>query len=1024
VTSLPSSQNALLNQLGAICETHPIAPKVLLVPRTQHGRALEDALARRREQWAGVSCRLLRHYASQLVRSVDRWNERAELPVEGTPFLIARVLQTLSAGDLPPGLPAAHQLAPTVADTIETLRRAGIEPEAVQDRAERPGAPATLQAVAICYRRYHAHLKDQGLYDDADVFRWATEQIRSGPPPVVSDAVVGICDGVDLSRRSAAFVEALQDASLQFYRLGAPTSLAPPRQTAASRFDTASLPSTGPDTPSPRGPDGPSWQFRRAVGRTAEVEAVLRDILDSDVPFDDVEVAYTDATPYLSRLADTAEEVGVPMTVGTGQPAPRTAPGRALGAFLQWIVEDFDAAVLIRMLRGGLLRVDRVREDGALPRAHEVASLLATHRYESGRRGYRKALRASIEQKDERIAKLRDKQLSTERDEQERAQIKRILSFVDDLLALAPRRTSIQDMAKNLQRFLQRYGPTDKPPDDLPEEDRTLDQAARVVLWQKLDTLTELPFSYTAPLSRAAALLRRWVEGRYVRAQHPQPGAVHVVPLESAGYGDRSNLYVVGMDGESFSAAEVEKGMLRESDRESLRGTERGALLRIANPADETLWRATRALRRQSGAVALYSRTYDVESGEERYPSPLFLRLEAEVGESEPEAPPVGLVPDTHDLPLRDADAWVATRRQRSEGAGGQTARTTLRRVYPWIITGEAARREREGETYGEHDGLLPVEEAADLDLFGGDPVSASRLETLAETPYVYFLEYVLGIEPLDEPALEDEPWLTPLRRGSILHETFEHFMRGLDGRRPSPQDADTLRALLDERIDEATARVAPRSQVEEEAARRQLRRDAMVFLRAEIDHTRAYDPEGFEVGFGMGPRRRQPQDEGRVSLTIGPRQLPLRGRIDRIDRSPSGGLAIWDYKTGRASSYEEDDPLQEGAHLQWALYAYALQSLRGESVDESGYFFPTAAEMGTRLSFRPAAYRDEVEGLIERLGALARSGSFPMTPHLPDATAWRYRGYERLVHDLRTRARVLKDKAYPDDRPAPPFLD
>jgi len=279
-------------------------------------------------------------------------------------------------------------------------------------------------------------------------------------------------------------------------------------------------------------------------------------------------------------------------------------------------------------------------------------------------------------------------------------------------------------------------------------------------------------------------------------------------------------------------------------------------------------------------------------------------------------------------------------------------------------------------------------------------------------------------VEPLDEPALTDEPWLTPLRRGSVLHATFERFMRDLDGTGPTRADEEALLEILSDQIDREVAQVAPQNQVEEEGARRQLRRDARVFLRAEAEHTREWRPDAFELGFGFGPRRRQPQDEGDVTVSIGGHRLALRGRIDRVDRGPEGALAIWDYKTGSASAYDEDDPLQEGAHLQWALYAYALAALRNEPVERSGYFFPTTKEMGTRIAFRPAAHRDEVETLLTRLRALARSGSFPMTPDAKDATAWRYRGYGRLVGDLRDRSRTLRNKSYPDDRPAPPFLD
>jgi ATP-dependent helicase/DNAse subunit B len=566
-------------------------------------------------------------------------------------------------------------------------------------------------------------------------------------------------------------------------------------------------------------------------------------------------------------------------------------------------------------------------------------------------------------------------------------------------------------------------GPVDPPPDQMAEADRSLDQAARTVLWQKLNALTDVPFEYEASGARLASLLRRWLEGQYVRAQSPSPGAVHVLPLESAGYGDRSHLYVLGMDGDTFSAAATASDGLRDGDRQALRdGTPGMVSGDDMRPADEQLWRATQALTCHDGSTTLYTRTFDVEAGEERHPAPLFLQLEATHDPSDTSSPS-GFTPEASDVMLQSSDAWLSVTGRRAEAESSHTARDLLSQEHPWIVEGQDAQAARETGTYGEHDGLLALREYPELDLAGGGPVSASRLETLAETPYIYFLRYVLGVAPLDEPALDDDPWLTPLRRGTILHATFEQFMRDMEGP-PTLDDAGHLGAVLDAEIETAAQLVAPQSEVEREAARRRLRQDAEVFLRAEIEHSQSFHPLEFELGFGMGPRRREPQDKDLVHLHLSDLRLPLRGRIDRVDRGPEGTLALWDYKTGRADRYDEDDPLESGAHLQWALYAYALEELWDEPVEQSGYFFPTAEEMGTRLSFRPGRYREDVERLVDQLNALARSGSFPMTPDARDASAWRYRGYDRLVHDLAARSRELKLKAYPEDRPLPPGVD
>ena len=53
--------------------------------------------------------------------------------------------------------------------------------------------------------------------------------------------------------------------------------------------------------------------------------------------------------------------------------------------------------------------------------------------------------------------------------------------------------------------------------------------------------------------------------------------------------------------------------------------------------------------------------------------------------------------------------------------------------------------------------------------------VSASRFESWARCPYQYFLAYVAGVAPTERP--EDEPGITPMERGSIVHRVLEHFV-------------------------------------------------------------------------------------------------------------------------------------------------------------------------------------------------------------------------------------------------------
>ena len=1050
-----------LSQLRSLCRKHPHAPKYLIVPRLQIGRALETALAREAGAWAGLRSTIPRHLASEVARPSILASGRTELPVEGIPFLVARILEQAAGAPWTDSLPAPHQVAPSIAEAVKTLRLAGTERETVREWVQSESVSETFRATAACYERFTDALRKEGLYDDADVFQWATEQVEGGYASHLKGAVVAVADGVDLPEVAYRFLEALRQTTADFYRIGTHQVETAPPQVAAHRFADAPV----PQDPEANG-EFAEAHFCRAVGRYGEVRAALRDIVNSGHALDDVEIAYGGSPAYLSLIADQAERVGVPLSLSTGLPATKTRTGQALQLFLEWVVEGFDVEVLIRMLRGGYLRLDRYLDgldldnlelvlsdyqdaEGRIPdlevqvdasevqmEPHEAATLLAARRYETGRTGYYAILGQALQEKTERAEDLEEQGLDPRSERREIKRLAVVLRVVDRLLELVPERGTIQEMAAGIRTFIETFGPVDRPPEEKPEEDRTLDEAARTVLWQRLERLTQLPFTYKARGAGLASFMTRWAGRQFVQAGHPRPGAAHVVPLESAGYSGRPHLYVVGMDSETLSTADVEDPLLQGADGQESGPSLDQVLPEDGSASDETLWRQERALARHAGPASFYTRTFDLAEGEERHPSSLFLGLERRLGRSADEEERLeSLLPDSQNrlgasqILLDDGEAWLAAYRRRREGENPEeeTAREELARLHPWIGEGESAARARYSASYTSHDGMLAGDAYPELDLFGeeraGSPVSASRLETFAETPYIYFLKYVLGVEPLDEPALDDEPWLNALRRGSILHDTFEQFMKTL-GRAPETSDASLLQDILQDRLQKEARQVAPPSEAVQESAYRQLFRDALAFLRSEADRADGYEPLYHERGFGFGPYRRKEDDWNRVQLVFGDNVLPLRGRIDRVDRQSDGSLAIWDYKTGSSSAYDEDDPLADGAHLQWVLYAFALEELTGERVARSGYFFTSADEVGTRISFSPESYRDAVGQLLERLAQLARTGSFPIRPDAHRTNAWKWGEYDRIFLDLRDRVDALEEDAYPDDRPRPHCME
>ena len=1055
--------SVVVDQVAALRTAYPTSRLVVFLPRMQLGQALETALARRMDGWDGIQVRLPRQYATDVSRVDILQSGRREAPVEGHLFRVARILQDVSDGTQTGALPGWHLLARTVADAIETLREGNVGVEAVRERAKTASGSDTLDVVAECYDTYLGKLEEEQLYDDARVFEWATARVEKGRAPGVDETVFAVASAADLSEHAARFLQALQSEGRDFVRVGAGVPAAGPPATAEARFPDVRRPDCArrADGSADASRSAPSTErFLRAVGSTNEVKAVFRDLLENEVPFGEATIAYTTSQPYASLLADEADRAGIPLTMGTGLPADHTRTGRALRGLFEWTRDEYNVEHLIRMLRSGLLRLDRWverRESVDVPsdadagsgplRAHEAASLLAERSYEPGREGLLAGVHSAIRSLDEEIEQ--QDRAASERQRARRTSLTTVASYVDALVDLFRDTDDLRQMASAACTFLRVFGPTDRP--STAERDRSPDQAARALLYDRLEKLSELDVTVEAPGQRLAALLGRWLEGQYVQAESPRPGHVHVLPFESAGYDDRSHLYVVGLDSSTFSAPFPENGMLQETDRRALlasldpRRSPDGTASegRTQTASDEVLWQAERALRRHQGATVYASRIFDVEAGEERDPSSLFLQRETAAANAEADGDDesgtgrsrvVGLLPESDGITLSDDECWLATHRRRrddfptdvSDSEDGQTARDRLKEVFPWLLEGEAARLARRSDRYTRHDGLLPDGSYPALRLLdhAGRPLSASRIEMLAEAPYLYFLKYVLGVRPLEEPAIDDEPWLNHLRKGTLLHEIYERFMRSLEGAAPSPEHDDRMDEIVENVLEEECEAFAPPSSVVKASARRILRQNAAIFLQAESERAPDYRAEYFEWAFGRPPRHRREDADGvdaPARIPVGASSLTLRGRIDRVDRQrETGRLSAWDYKTGGSGDYEENDPLQDGTTLQWALYAYAIEELTGEPVHESGYFFANVREMGRRISASPERYRADVEEILADLDELAQTGTFPITPRLNKVNAWKWGGYEWLVHDLGTRRDELKAKEYPDDRPKP----
>ena len=345
---------------------------------------------------------------------------------------------------------------------------------------------------------------------------------------------------------------------------------------------------------------------------------------------------------------------------------------------------------------------------------------------------------------------------------------------------------------------------------------------------------------------------------------------------------------------------------------------------------------------------------------------------------------------DIHDYDLHQLSHW----RQ----VGNSIDAHHLAQSEPVLSRALEMQRARNAKPLTHWDGDLTsaISPSGRIGLSNREFFSPTRLQTWATCPFRYFLSNVLGIAAPEQP--EELATISALERGSLLHAILERFIKSAQeqGTIPPPDQPwsnDHRRQLFkiaEEEFQQAEQRGVTGKQLLWELARDEMLSDLDRFLEedAKLRSKHGVSPHAVESDFGF-PRHEHPTPLDSVAWSSAKTgALRFRGKIDRIDLSPSGDTAlVLDYKTGGTGGYANmnRDPVQRGKLLQLPVYGLATRQLLGEGVDmQVAYWFVT--EKGNFKTRPPTpktleemldAFSDVVGTITDGIGA----GLFPANP-------------------------------------------
>lgn len=957
-----------IQQLEALAKSHKTDAKWVFVPTRSLAATLPERLLHRGCDWANFRFVTPFEVALEMVGPALVSAGIRPKPEELGPLLIARLATALPDDVSPHFRPLLSQPGMDVClwRTLHELRMAGVEPKQLIGKLEN----AKEAELVALFQAYVDYLAEHRMADRAEVFLRAAN-LTSGHPTREADLLLEapfhvwssverrFLDNLPGQRQRTRRLDFGQARRLD--SLGARSEIT----TRAARSDADLLQwLTAPDRAPQFQSDG-TLQLFAAGRRDAELREVKRRIVSSELPIDQVEILLADAGSHDLAMDCFAAE-GWPCTSSVGSSLVSSRPGQALIGLLDWFEKGYPAFRLRELFSSQLLRPGSVSPGVA-------ASLLDRTKATWMRASYLpniKRLQGTY---------LRRAESDEEMDEE----------YVEALRRKAAQAEGLGDWLRSLfQRF--RAPSTDgfikwatwvgglleTLRNDVVLSGQS-DRAASARLERFLSELLLLE-SFRLPINDFVRTLRHKLSGLRYGSSRCRAGHLHISQLGAQAPVGRLHAFVVGLEEGRLERPPIQDAVLSDEERGRIHPG-----LRLSR--DDTLEAEMQVLASfgaLDGQVTLSFSNRCLDTGQELLLSwhlfnaarlrdrtlDSYESLHQQLGE------PIVLASENEG----DPSGWWF----RILGREPEDVEPVVFEAYPHLARGSSAQQQRESASFTQFDGWVPGA-ARDLDPRSTmNPISVSRLQNLAECPFRYFLEHGLGLAPPGLELPDADQWLDARTRGSILHEVYASYYRELRGKGWTPvfeRDRRRLREHLAMEMEKVKRQLPVPSAIIEKRETLALRNDLENFLRLEESDS-GRNPIGFEVGFGMSERFHEPLARCEpVILDFEDFRLPLRGRIDRLDKL-GDGYEVVDYKTGRKLPAPRSAIFDRGRLLQYAVYALVTEDLLGGAkVMKSSYYFPTVGAERTWRRYDPPA-REEVKQVLEIVLDPLNTGAFVHT--------------------------------------------
>jgi ATP-dependent helicase/DNAse subunit B len=852
---------------------------------------------------------------------------------------------------------------------ISELKAGLIDPVMFRQAIAELGDEPRLRELAEIYEAYQAQLKDQDWADRVGLHWLAVEALEKRATEACRDWPLLIVDGFDdftssqlallkvLAERVEAFVMTLPKAEAMAYpryketqedveaALGVKGEALPSEQRAteaALHHVARNLFSLAPVKPLPGDEVITLWE---AADRSAEVRSALRwlkeQIVRDGIPTNQVALSARDIAAYRPYVMQTAAEFGLPIRLVDGLPLRQSPIIAALMDLWRLFIPDTatgGAALprrqVISAWRSPYFALEEEGQSITAADADRLDQLAREQRVIRGWEQWRAAFAAkpAMHEREEDEEEYAGRGLSARQVQDLEEKFAYFLRVTEP----PAEATTMRDFVRWLERII---GPDPETADDpaqtagslqiiarargnpeTAEADvaalRALKEILRGLVWAEEAAGTPEPVSFLSFINELSGAI---LATHFFPAPYSKEEGVLVASATQVRGLSFDAVALMGLSEGSFPATISEDPFLRDGDRATLKEQFSFALQPSTQSAErEFFYEAVTRPRRR----LLLTRPILAENGADWVASPYWEAVR-QLTTQMPER--IG----SEEIVAADKSAsWVEWWETVSAAAEPLT-KDQVQDQATWQHINRAAgiwRARQEAERSIWEGDLQVVAENLSSE-HGPDKIwSASRLETYQTCGFLFYLRYVLGVEPRPEPA----EGLDARQLGSLYHRILEQVMRkeGLDFTDEAAVQewvSGVARPILDAAPEEEGFRETPWW--------RQTQQEIINNVTSTI---MALAGDGYEflyseVSFGIKSRPLIIEDGGD--------KLQLRGFIDRVDRQGDGRIRIIDYKLSSPYAYGARE-FAEGKRLQLPLYALAAEAALALGSVTDGFYW------------------------------------------------------------------------------------